>query len=123
MLLNIEGLTDRREQSNVAASTAILAGLVLEKGLIQRILREDIMRESVIYQEIKAEGRQEGRQEGEVSLILRQLNRRLRQVSPAVAEQIHQLSVEQLEDLGEALLDFVNESDLVNWLENRQTSG
>ena len=45
----IEQVRDQTEQSNLAASTAILAGLRLNKGLIQRILREDIMKESVIY--------------------------------------------------------------------------
>jgi len=60
----IEGIDDRRQQSNVAAATSILAGLVLNQGLIQRILRQEIMKESVIYQEIKAEGLAEGRAEG-----------------------------------------------------------
>lgn len=62
------------------------------------------------------QGIQQGRHEGEVSLIWRQLNRRLGQVSPTVEEQLRQLPVEQLEDLGEALLDFESEADLVNWL-------
>ncbi|MEH2062825.1 MAG: hypothetical protein V7K50_11160 [Nostoc sp.] len=53
-----------RLQNNVAAATAILAGLVLEKGLIQRVLRRDNMRESVIYQEIEAEAKAEGKAEG-----------------------------------------------------------
>ena len=62
------------------------------------------------------QGIQQGRHEGEVSLIWRQLNRRLGQVSPTVEEQLRQLPVEQLEDLGEALLDFESEADLLNWL-------
>ena len=119
----LEGLTDRGEQSNVAASTALLAGLVLDRRLIQRILTEDIMRESVIYQDIKEKGREEGLQQGlqqgEVILVLRQLNRRFGQVAPAIKEQVRQLPVKQLEDLGEALLDFTSEIDLVNWLGNR----
>ena len=45
----IGALANRREQSNVMASAALLAGLVLEKELIYRVLRRDIMRESVIY--------------------------------------------------------------------------
>ncbi len=60
----IDTIPNRLQKSDVAASTAIMAGLVLEKGVIRRLLREEIMRESVIYQEIKAEGREEGRQEG-----------------------------------------------------------
>ena len=116
----IDKISDKTEQSNLAASTAILAGLLLEKKLIQRILREDIMKESVIYQEItasaKLEGRLEGKLEEAANLVLRQLNRRLGQVSKSVSEQIRQLPIEQIEDLGEALLDFENEADLLNWL-------
>ena len=81
------------------------------------------MKESVIYQEIKAEGKQEGLEQGlqqgrqrEVALVLRQLNRRLGLVSDNIESQIRQLPVEQLEDLGEALLDFASEIDLINWL-------
>jgi predicted transposase/invertase (TIGR01784 family) len=60
----IDGLGDRTYQSTIAASTAILSGLVLDKGLIKQILRRDIMRESPIYQEILEEGKQAGRLEG-----------------------------------------------------------
>ena len=87
----IEQIRDRREQSNVAASTAILAGLVLNKDIIQRLLRKDIMKESVIYQEIKAEGLQEGRQEEAVNLLLRQLNRRIGAVSSQLSLKIQSL--------------------------------
>ncbi len=57
-----------------------------------------------------------GMQRGEAVLVLRQLNRRLGQISESVSEQIRQLPVEQIEDLGEALLDFESEADLLNWL-------
>lgn len=55
----IDRITERRIQSNITASAAILAGLVLEEEVIQRLLRRDMMRESVIYQSIKREGREE----------------------------------------------------------------
>ncbi len=55
----IDNISDQTEQRNLAASTAILAGLILEKTLIQRILREDIVKESVIYQEITASAKLE----------------------------------------------------------------
>ena len=77
------------------------------------------MRESVIYQEILAEGEQRGeqrgRQEGERSLILRQLTRRVGELSQPVLERIEALSLEQLENLGEALLDFQAIADLEIW--------
>ncbi len=61
-------------------------------------------------------GPQEGRQKEGVSLILRQLNRRVGQLSPNFISQVRGLSVIQLEDLGEALLDFTTEEDLQQWL-------
>jgi len=82
------------------------------------------MRESVIYQDIresgKAQGREEGREEGRreeaVSLILRLLNRRLGEISSTLSQQIQELSLEQLETLGEALLDFTSLTDLTTGL-------
>jgi Domain of unknown function (DUF4351) len=66
-------------------------------------------------------GVQEGRQEGlqsERALILRQLNRRLGTISPDAESQVRTLSQVQVESLGEALLDFSESSDLVNWLKS-----
>jgi predicted transposase/invertase (TIGR01784 family) len=60
----IDKIGDKTRQNNVAASTSVLAGLVLEQQLIQRLLRNDIMKESVIYQAILKEGEEKGRQEG-----------------------------------------------------------
>ena len=86
------------------------------------------MRESVIYQDIKAQGkaegikegeakgRAEGIKEGEVSLVLRLLKRRIGEIQPSDESRITGLSVEQLEALGEALLDFSSTDDLSAWL-------
>ncbi|WP_199348294.1 DUF4351 domain-containing protein [Microcoleus sp. FACHB-SPT15] len=38
-------------------------------------------------------------------------------VNPELQEQVNLLSVAQLENLAEALLDFSNEADLVTWLD------
>jgi predicted transposase/invertase (TIGR01784 family) len=62
----IENIEDKQVQSNVAASTAIISGIALNKEIIQRLLRSEIMKESVIYQEILLEGKAEGIAEGEV---------------------------------------------------------
>ncbi len=67
-------------------------------------------------EETLQEGRQEGRQEGEAQLVLRQLLRRMGELSPEVRSQIQSLSLPQLESLGEALLDFSQPSDLQDWL-------
>ncbi|MBG1259081.1 DUF4351 domain-containing protein [Nostoc commune] len=86
--------------------------------------RELIMRLEPLYQrnreQAKEEGRQEGRQEGEKDLILRLLNRRIGEIDALLIEQITGLSIEQLENLGEALLDFSRIADLEAWL-NQQS--
>jgi len=83
------------------------------------------MRESVIYQEIQQEalqrGIEQGLQQGEANLVLRQLTRRrLGQLTKEVRSQIQQLPVKQLEELGEALLDFSSMQDLTDWLQEHQ---
>lgn len=60
----IENIADKQVQSHVAASTAIISGIALDKEIIQRLLRSEIMKESVIYQEILLEGKVEGKAEG-----------------------------------------------------------
>ena len=62
------------------------------------------------------QGLLEGKQQGEANLVIRLLNRRIGSVRSDLKSQIRQLSVEQLEDLGEALLDFSSEQDLISWL-------
>jgi predicted transposase/invertase (TIGR01784 family) len=140
----IETVTDSTEKSNLTASTAIIAGLVLDRMTIGRLLRNEIMKESVIYQEIEAiglakglqegkqqglqEGKQQGLQEGkqqglqqgkqqEVNLILKQLKRRIGEIPQELVTQISDLSLQQLESLGEALLDFQTQTDLIHWFE------
>ncbi|MBW4598291.1 MAG: Rpn family recombination-promoting nuclease/putative transposase [Calothrix sp. FI2-JRJ7] len=60
----INQMTDATAQSNVTASAAILSGLILDQEVINRILRSDIMKESVIYQEIEAQGKEKGITQG-----------------------------------------------------------
>jgi len=76
--------------------------------------------QSRFYQEVVAVGRQEGLQAGllagEADLILRQLTRKYGTLTPEVNQQIKALTIAELGDLGEALLDFVEISDLETWL-------
>ncbi|WP_333163354.1 DUF4351 domain-containing protein [Microcoleus sp. Pol12B4] len=64
------------------------------------------------------EGRQEGLIEGQTALILRQVARRTGEIPPETQTRIRQLSLEQLQDLGEVLLDFTTQKDLIPWLES-----
>ena len=117
---------------DIVACTEILAGLRFEKKLISQLLREDIMRESVIYQDILQKGEEKGRKEGEKRgeqrgrelgeqrTIIRLLNRRFGELDSSLVDRITTLNIEKLDNLADALLDFSNINDLVNWLNDNQ---
>jgi predicted transposase YdaD len=115
-------ISDRETRQNTAAYTEILAGLRFEKDLIRQLLSEDIMQESVIYQDILQKGEQKGEQKEAFRFLNRQLNRRFGEIDSSVIERIRILSTEELEALGEEFLSFSNVSDLVTWLERNTSS-
>ncbi|WP_373536024.1 Rpn family recombination-promoting nuclease/putative transposase [Microcoleus sp.] len=120
----IATIEEPTQQADLLACTQVLAGLRFEKDLIRQLFRKETMRGSVIYQEIREDGLEEGLKEGrknEALLFLgRLLTRRIGEIASETTEQIQTLSVEELEDLGEALLDFSEASDLTNWLNEHQ---
>ncbi len=66
-----------------------------------------------LYEELK--------QETTLEVVMRQLRRRLGNLSQQLQDRISQLSIKQLENLAEALLDFSTEGDLVAWLQDNLT--
>jgi len=60
----VAAITDQKIQGNIAAASAVLAGIVLKKDVIRKIFRSEIMRESVIYQDILEEGEAKGEAKG-----------------------------------------------------------
>lgn len=120
VVARLEQVPDANERNNLTAATSILSGLRLKAAVISRLIRSEIMRESVIYQQILAEGEAKGeargRQQGECELVLRLLNRRVGVLSSALQARVRGLSVVRLEELGEALLDFTGLTDLETWL-------
>lgn len=104
----IENIEDKQVQSNVAASTAIISGIALNKEIIQRLLRSEIMKESVIYQEIllagKAEGKAEGIAEGEAKGKTQErnqiaLNMLRSNIAPDLVAQFTGLTLKQVQKL------------------------
>ena len=100
----VEAITDQKIQGNIAAANAVLAGLVLKKDVIKKIFRSEIMRESVIYQEILEEGEAKGKAEGnaegkaeatkKLALNLLRIGMSLEQIS-----EVTELSLEQVQTL------------------------
>ncbi|MBS3028715.1 MAG: Rpn family recombination-promoting nuclease/putative transposase [Dolichospermum sp. DET50] len=80
------------------------------------------IKQTRVYQEAK----EEGRQAEATNLLLRQLSKRFGKLSSGgkyelpvrYIESINRLTIAQLEDLGEALLDFGDINDLEQWLKS-----
>ena len=88
----------------------------LNREEIQAMFLLGDIKQTRVYQEAKQEGRQEGERVGEVRLVLRLLSKRFGMISDRCLQVINSLTLEQLDDLGEALLDFSELADLDNWL-------
>ncbi|MFN5264239.1 MAG: flagellar assembly protein H, partial [Pseudanabaena sp.] len=89
-------IADKQVQSNVAASTAIISGIALDKEIIQRLLRSEIMKESVIYQDILLEGEAKGKAETARQIALNML---LSNVSTDLVAQFTGLTLKQVQQL------------------------
>lgn len=117
---NVAKIADRETKQDIAAYTEILAGLRFEKDFIRQLLSEDIMQESVIYQDIfqkgERKGEQKGEQKGELKFCLFLLNQRFGELDSLIVEKVKGLPVEQLENLGAALFNISEVADLVTWL-------
>ncbi len=64
-------------------------------------------------------GFKQGIEQGERSLILRLLSRRVGTLPLETRSQVEALSLERIELLGEALLDFSSADDLDDWLRSQ----
>ncbi|EGJ29789.1 hypothetical protein LYNGBM3L_59880 [Moorena producens 3L] len=90
-------------------------------------LSEEVMEESVTYQDIIQKGVQKGLQQGlqrgkqqeAVLIVMRQLTLRLGLIDPGLQQRIEGLSITRLEELSEALLDFETATDLAVWLDQQ----
>ncbi|MGB3636365.1 MAG: DUF4351 domain-containing protein [Rivularia sp. (in: cyanobacteria)] len=119
---SVARIPDRNTRQNIAAYTEILAGLKFEKNLIRQLLSEDVMQESVIYQDILQKGRQQGKQQEAFQFLMRLLTRRFGEIDSSIIERIRVLSTEKLEVLGEEFVDFSAISDLISLLEQQENS-
>jgi predicted transposase/invertase (TIGR01784 family) len=100
----VEKIKDQQQQRDIAAASSILAGLVLNRNVIKKIFRSEIMRESVIYQDILEEGEAKGKAEGEakgkaettrkLAINLLRIGINLEQIA-----EVTELSVEQVQAL------------------------
>jgi predicted transposase YdaD len=115
----------QRNVINLIESIIIYKLPLKNREEIEAMFELQDLKKTRFYQEALGEGKLEGMQEGEVlgrqkgeaNLVIRLLNRRFGEIPQNLREKILAMSVEQLENLGESLLDFESLSDLVNWLD------
>jgi hypothetical protein len=86
-----------------------------ELGRLEGVEQETIMQTMTSWEE-------KGYRSGETDLVLRLLKRKVGPLSPRIEEQIQALEIEQVEALGEALLDFETIADLTIWLAHQDIS-
>jgi hypothetical protein len=71
--------------------------------------------------ELVSEWEVKGRVEGKQELVVRQLTKRFGPLTAPVQQRIGLLTSEQLNTLGEAMLDFTTDNDLIAWLDAHGT--
>ncbi len=120
----VSKIADESQRSDLTAAAGILAGLRFDRSLVRRLFRREIMMQSVIYREILEEGEQRGiqigEQHGRLAVVQRQFIHRFGAVPAEVMEQLSALSLSELDQLSEALLDFNSPDDLIRWLEEHR---
>jgi hypothetical protein len=90
-----------------------------QTALVQAQLQEQEVVMEIVTSWMR-EGIQQGKQAEALTLVLRQILRRVGPLDAADEAQIRRLSLEALEDLSEALLDFTQMADVVTWLQAHQ---
>ncbi|MCF4966446.1 Rpn family recombination-promoting nuclease/putative transposase [Nostoc sp. CMAA1605] len=65
------------------------------------------------------QGIERGIEQGEQKIVKRQLKRRFNNIDSTLENRIDSLSVEQIENLADAIFDFQSVEDLINWLDQQ----
>jgi len=113
------------ERETALAQLVILAGLRHLSGAVERERRKmpidvDIHEHEVLgpmlreeREEGRQEGRREGRQEGELAVLRRQIEKRFGALPIWASERLVALTVSELEELGERVLDAKSVEELL----------
>lgn len=118
------GLIERAQRevsSTVAKDTIIEVITTIAVYKFTNLSREEVETMLGLQLEdsrILREAKEEGGHEKALAIVLRLLARRVGKLDEQVKGRVQQLSNSQLEDLSEALLDFVALADLLAWLES-----
>ena len=111
---------DREKQGIIELLETVLLSKFsqLSRQEIEAMFLVSDIKQTRVYQEAKQEGRQEGKKDAATNLLLRILSKRFGKLEDSYTQNIKSLNIEQLERLGETLLDFTDINDLEIWLKS-----
>ena len=84
-------IKDEALKANMSVCTGVLAGLRYPKELVKSLMKVEIMKESVIYQDILSEGIEKGKKEGMEESIISVLSARFGDISANMTDMIHHI--------------------------------
>jgi hypothetical protein len=111
-LLLLSGFVDTYLKLGVEEEGVLMEEVAKIKGKP----REGVMQIVTSWMEQGIEQERQAQREKQSNLLVRQLRRKLGEVSEAMEVRVMGLSFEQMDKLGEALFDFNSEEDLRGWL-------
>jgi predicted transposase/invertase (TIGR01784 family) len=105
---------DREKQGIIELLETVLLSKFsqLSRQEIEAMFLVSDIKQTRVYQEAK----QEGKKDEATNLLLRILSKRFGRLGDSYIQNINSLNIEELENLGEALLDFTDINDLERWL-------
>lgn len=112
----VEKIADQGQKANIAGCIDILAGVRFEKDLIRQFIREELVQESVTYQDIV----QKTKQQEALKIISLLLPQRFGKIEASLMEKISKLSAEKLETLAVSILSLSESAELNTWLEQNK---
>jgi len=121
----INEVEDKEERSEMIDMARVFAGLRLNPKIVYELLRgENMLEESSVVQGWLRRGRKEGlekglekgKEEGERLAVVKLLTKRFGKLSISTKNKIENLSLKQIDNLIDSLLDFKEKTDLTKWL-------
>jgi Domain of unknown function (DUF4351) len=112
------GRQEGRQEEALLLATQLLSRRDgdIDEAELDRVRSLSIEELEALNQELLDSTSRSDQQQKALSMVMRQLNRRLGDIDEAELERVRFLPVEQLDELSEALLDFTSVTDLTNWL-------
>ena len=120
----VQNIAQPDTRADLTAAAFMLGGLRFDKPLLRSLFREEVMIQSVSYQDVVERSEQRGEQRGvwrgKLETLQDLLIYRLGQLPAELQATLSKLDAMTLSELGHALFEFKSADDLSIWLEQHQ---